>query len=67
MNDLDKAPCYWLVADDGALWKCHDCNERKKASDVIACLTPNGMKFIVCYDCIDKDWLDSATKMKGKV
>jgi len=51
---------YWTVKDDGALWKCSDCQVRYPANKVWATETPNGKKSIICKDCIDDDWITNA-------
>lgn len=56
-------PVYWLVPDDGALFKCDVCGERKSHKDMLLFQTPNGNRGMCCKLCIDDDWLASAENL----
>lgn len=64
---IDKAPCYWEVADDGAPFRCSDCGEVGNAADMLYALTPNGKTSMQHKACTDDWWLSKATKMPGKI
>lgn len=53
-------PVYRPVKDDGATFKCVDCDQQKRASEVWHYLLPNGNGGIACKECIDPEWLERA-------
>lgn len=53
---------YWTLKDDGALFRCLQCNERKPAAQMVwlAAFT------IKCKSCVGEEWLAKATNMGEK-
>lgn len=66
-NFLSRAPCYWRLSNDGALFRCSDCQQLKVYSEMYYILTPNGNKRVLCEACIDEDWLRNATPMPERI
>ena len=56
---------YWTLPDDGALFKCTDCEEDKPHTEVYLTQVPDGNRATICKDCIDEYWL-SIAENKGK-
>jgi hypothetical protein len=53
-------PVYRPVKDDGAKWRCKECDQLQPASKVWHYQLPNGNSGILCRDCIDPQWLKNA-------
>ena len=64
---LADAPCYCEVADDGAPFRCHDCQQQGHAKDMFFTLTPNGTHAMYHKSCLEQDWLDRAKKIPGAI
>jgi len=64
---LSDAPCYWLVANDGAKWRCQCCLEQGEAGEMLGALTPDSTFKIYHRVCIDKDWILKSKLMKGRI
>jgi hypothetical protein len=58
LTDMNKA-IYRPVANDGAKWKCADCQQYKQHNEVWHISLANGKKEILCKDCVDAEWLDT--------
>jgi hypothetical protein len=57
-------PVYWALPDDGALFKCCECNRRLEYTKVILCQIPkDDSRRVLCYDCVDEDWLNMAKNL----
>jgi len=55
---------YWTLPDDGALFKCADCQERKAHNKVYLTQIPmNDARKVLCKDCIDTEWLKLAKNL----
>ena len=67
LDHIASAPCYWELVDDGADFKCADCQEYGPASEMIYALTPKGEGCVMHRRCADSWWLSRAKKMVGKV
>lgn len=67
LKHITDAPCYWLVADDGAKFRCADCQIQYTHNSVRYCLTPNGKTRVLCVNCIDTDWIQNAKQMPDSV
>jgi len=57
---------YFTLRDDGALWKCSDCQKRKPADAVLAIELVDGRKMLICRRCIDEDWLAEFAEFAGQ-
>lgn len=64
---ISDAPCWWEVADDGATFRCHACEQRDHASHMVITLIPKGDVQIMHRECVDEWWMQRAKKMPGKV
>lgn len=51
-----QAPCYTSLKDDGAPFRCADCNELHNAKDMYYCFLPNNNNAVVCKTCLDDTW-----------
>lgn len=56
-------PVYWRLPDDGAPIRCADCKRQFDMSQVILTQTPNDKRAVLCKECVDEDWLASATNL----
>ena len=55
---------YWKLPDDGATFKCSECNKQFKHTEVILTQVPaNDSRAVFCMECIDDDWLRDATNL----
>lgn len=53
---------YYTIKDDGAEWRCKDCDKLHKHSRVRVCEnTETKKRTLLCLDCIDEEWLAAAT------
>jgi hypothetical protein len=58
------AGLYWKIADDGAKWRCKECEKEFTHKQVI--LTERTDKegldkyALICLECIDEDWYKEA-------
>jgi hypothetical protein len=53
---------YWKLANDGAGFRCRDCDMVKPHSQVILFEhTETKQRQLVCVECVDQDWLKEAT------
>lgn len=55
-----QEPYYRPVADDGAQFRCVDCQELFSHTRVLFCATPNGKKSVICDTCLEPDWKAAA-------
>jgi hypothetical protein len=54
---------FYRIPDDGALFPCRECGERKVAHEVILPVDEKGkpLEFgVLCLDCVDAQWLEGA-------
>jgi hypothetical protein len=51
---------YWKISPDGAKWRCVCCEELKPAELVILPKDCEGPPGIVCLECVDDEWFESA-------
>lgn len=56
----ENAPSYFHAPDDGAPFRCVDCNELLPPSEMLRCFTPSGWDMWLCIDCVDAEWYNSA-------
>lgn len=54
-------PVYWRLPDDGALFKCAECEQRFKHDKVILTQIPkDDSRTVLCLECVDPYWLEIA-------
>lgn len=59
------APAFYVLPNDGEKYRCSECEELKSHNELIKPFTPDGQThFATCLDCIDKAWLENATKVE---
>lgn len=56
----DSKPTYQPLKNDGALYRCKDCNQQGTHSEMWYVTTPNGYKGVFHKECIDPDWIATA-------
>jgi hypothetical protein len=57
-------PVYWQMPNDGADFKCDDCEERFSHKLVIIVQVPkDDSRRVLCLDCVDSDWLERAKNL----
>jgi hypothetical protein len=57
-------PVYWLLPDDGATFKCDECKQQKKHTEVILTQIPvDDSRKVLCYNCVDEWWLSNSTNL----
>jgi hypothetical protein len=56
-TEAAKLKAYYKLSDDGAGYRCRDCEETLPAGEVLlpAPFTP------VCMNCLTDEWIESAT------
>ncbi len=47
---------YQPLKNDGALFTCTECGEKKLFNQCWFVQTPNNWRGIICKDCIDEQW-----------
>jgi len=58
------APSYLEIQDDGSKYRCDSCDNQFHADRMLKIFTPDGKShYCTCIDCIDEDWLKSATNV----
>lgn len=62
-----QAPAFCEVADDGAKWRCAECDQLDTAEQMFFVATPNGRSGTYHKTCLDADWLTRATRVPGKI
>lgn len=65
-DNLAIAPCYQVIADDGAKMRCLSCNKLDKPTNLIIILTPNNTVSVHHKACLDDDWIEAATEIPGQ-
>lgn len=48
---------YRPLKNDGATYKCSDCEQRKEYNQMWYVETPSGLRYVTCKDCVDDYWI----------
>ena len=57
-------PVYFSLPNDGAQFRCAECEQMFDHDEVILCQGPNDERQVLCKEsCVCEKWLESATDM----